>query len=88
MAFALSKQCLSELGPHGQKGGESLEAFVWTHRECAHGPVAEFWEDARDHCVSCGVSLPALAENGVRGMLTLARGSDHASEMELAAKWP
>lgn len=74
--------------PTVQRGAASLEAFAWSHRQSGSAAVAEFWEDAVGHGVSYGVSLPMLAANSVRGMLTLTRGNDFPTEKELAGKWP
>jgi len=74
--------------PTVQQGATSLDAFAWSNSDAAADPAAAFWEDARHHGITCGVSLPALAANSVRGMLTVSRGREKLGEQELRAKWP
>ena len=77
-----------QVDPTVRQGAASLDAFAWSNGDDPLDPAAAFWEDARLHDITCGVSLPALAANSVRGMLTLTRGGTRLDPLELRARWP
>ena len=76
------------IDPTVQRGAAPLDAFVWSNTGDACNATAGFWEDARHHGISCGVSLPALAANSVRGILSVSRGGEALGEAEIRANWP
>lgn len=70
------------IDPLVQRGMNTLMTFAWSGIDATAGPTAGFWEEARMHGIATGVSIPALAANSVRGMLTLSRGREAITERE------
>ena len=77
-----------KVDPTVQRGAASLDAFVWSNTGNPCDVAAGFWEDSRQHGIDCGVSLPALAANSVRGMLSVSRGGEALGEAEMRENWP
>ncbi|MGB3392918.1 MAG: LuxR family transcriptional regulator [Stenotrophomonas sp.] len=76
-----------KVDPTVQRGAASLDAFVWSNTGNSCDVAAGFWEDSRQHGIDCGVSLPALAANSVRGMLSVSRGGGALDESEMRQNW-
>lgn len=74
------------IDPLVQRGMTSLETFAWSGIDATAGPATGFWEEARAHGIATGVSIPALAANSVRGMLTLSRSHENMTEREFRGK--
>lgn len=72
--------------PTVRRGMASLEPFAWFAADDPKNPAVDFWEDARGHEISTGVSLPVLAANSVRGMLTVTRGNEKLGTSEIRDK--
>lgn len=69
------------IDPIVNHGGRSTMPIIWSDDEMS-GDNA-FWEEARSHGLQYGWAQASTNTQGIRGLLTLTRSSDHLSESEL-----
>lgn len=70
--------------PSVRKGNQSEQPFVWADELFAD--TQQFWDEARGQGLCVGWAQSSLDGFGVGGMLTLSRGGEPFSELELREK--
>lgn len=73
-----------QVDPSVRRGRMSQQPLVWTDALFAQTP--ELWAEARDHGLSVGWAQSSLDGFGVGGMLTLSRGGEAFTPLELREK--